>query len=285
MRKDLAKKSMSLARHRAEKLSRTWSRMVDWRFVLPPSRPAYWQLTAIRSALNGRNRESPIAILGSTPEFRDLLAELRFQRVYLFEKNVTFYERMSRLRVYRTREELVHGDWLETLRNFGNTFAFILSDLTSGNLEYQVREEFYKNISRALMPDGIFIDKVLTHPARHDRLSALEEEFERLPHNLESVNRFSCKFFFCSELLEIKKQVDSTLFYEILNQRFKKPNLRSLLRDSRLVTPRGCRWWYGLRWNRLRSAYVGPFREISSIPDIEGSPYFRRCNLNFLARR
>lgn len=272
--------------HRSpDRSSRTWSRMVDWRLVLPPSRPAYWQLRAIRQALHGRDRGAPIAILGSTPEFRDLLADMRFRRVYVFEKSVTFYKRMNRLRLFGTQEDLIQGDWLKTLPNFCNTFSLILSDLTSGNLQYQVREEFYESVSKALVPDGVFVDKILTHPASHDRLSVLEKEFDGLPYNLESINRFSCKFFFCSELLNINNQVDSTLFYEILNRRFRKPTLRGLLRGTALITPRGCRWWYGLRWSRLRAGYFGPFLELNSIPDSKDSPYFGRCTLNFLARR
>ena len=263
----------------------TWDALVDWRYVLPPSRPAYWQLEITRRFLRTRNRREPVAVLGSTPEFRDLLAEMEFRSVYIFEKNLQFHKRMKQFRCYENREQLVRGDWLQTLPDYANTFCAILSDLTSGNLPYNKRDSFYRLISRALRPGAAFIDKVLRHPMPHDRLATLEHEFIRLPVNLDTINRFSCKFFFCSELLEIRSEVDSSLFYDILVDRFSHPKLKALLKGTRLITPSGCHWWYGVPWRKASIPYFGHLRVLKSVEDLPDSPYARRCKLYLLARR
>ena len=89
----------------------------------PPSRPAYWQIEIMRRFLRTRNRREPVAVLGSTPEFRDLLAEMGFGNVYIFENNLRFYKRMKQFRCYENQEHLVRGDWLQTLPDYANTFV------------------------------------------------------------------------------------------------------------------------------------------------------------------
>ena len=49
-----------------------WNSFNTWHLVLPPSRPDHLQLNRISDALTNKNKNQPIAILGSTPEFRDL---------------------------------------------------------------------------------------------------------------------------------------------------------------------------------------------------------------------
>src|SRR5437763_12065759 len=141
----------------------TWSKIVEWHLVLPPSRPSAYHLAFFAKHLGGMDKHRPVAVLGSTPEFRDLLAKLHFSQIYVFDKSRTVYDRMNELKVFADRELFVEGHWLDTLPTFKNQFAAVLSDLTSGNIPYDQREEFYASISNTLAPDGMFVDKLLIH--------------------------------------------------------------------------------------------------------------------------
>src|SRR5438552_17781697 len=109
-----------------------WSHIRTWWLVLPPSRPAAWQLARVRKEIRDVDRSAPVGVLGSTPEFRDLLHELGFTNVLVFERNLHFHREVSKLRVYQNPETLVEGDWLETLGDKRGELSLILSDLTSG---------------------------------------------------------------------------------------------------------------------------------------------------------
>ena len=169
-----------------------WDHMTDWHLVLPPSRPSSWYLNHILASTGGISRSAPVGVLGSTPEFRDLLRECGFTTIYVLDRSITFHRAVSRERVYSNEEHLLVGDWRETLPNLKNTFALILSDLTSGNIPYDYRSEFYKLLAGALSPGGILIDKVLTHPGSHIEIESIVRKYSRLPLNLQQINYFSC---------------------------------------------------------------------------------------------
>jgi len=254
----------------------TWSNVRTWELVLPPSRPSAVQLGRIRDTLRGIDRGAPAAVLGSTPEFRDLLWECGISQVVVLERDKAFHAEMERLRVYSNEETVVWGDWLDTLPAYKSTFSTILSDLTMGNIPYMRRREFYHLLSTTLARRGIFIDKVLTHPIPHHRVSQLLTKYNELPLNLLHVNYFSCEMLFCSELLDLKEEVDSTLFYEMLQQQVEAPRLRAFLGKAELITPKGCRWWYGRSWERLKEDYCPELIRVAVDDDEPGSPYYGR---------
>lgn len=234
----------------------TWDLMMNWSYVLPPSRPSAKQLNNISNLCKDIDRNAPVAVLGSTPEFRDLLYEAGFSSIYVFDKNLNFYQSMSKLRVYNSEEKYVEGDWLVTLPNFQNSFALVLSDLTSGNLPYEVREEYYSAISNALSYKGLFYDKVLTHSSKKIPFEDLVNKYSRLPLNLLYINYFSSEMLFCSELIDIDKTVNTTLFYEIIEDRVENPRVKAFSEQSKSkITPVGGRWYYGLEWDILKKDY------------------------------
>ena len=73
----------------------TWQLMQTWQYVLPPSRPDVQDLEAIRQQLAQVERSAPVGVLGSTPEFRDLLYELEFETVVVLERSVDVYKRQD----------------------------------------------------------------------------------------------------------------------------------------------------------------------------------------------
>lgn len=248
----------------------------NWEYVLPPSRPSVNELERIRALLIREDRNSPIAILGSTIEFRNLLHEMNFKNIYIFEKNPDYYKWTESWISGETKSEnIIWGDWLDTIKNYKETFVAVLSDLTMGNIDYRYRKEFYNAVYNSIRPFGLFVDKVLTHCMPHISLDVLENHYEQTPLNLESVNRFSCEVLFCSDLL-INKVVDTTKFYDILRNRFKSPLLLKYIELCHLVTPEGCIWYYGKAWDDLKADYMQTYKSSFIFDDQPGSPYYGR---------
>ena len=233
----------------------TWSRMQHWDLVLPPSRPSVRELRLIARAAEGIPRGSAVAVMGSTPEFRDHLYELGFRDIYVLEKNLEFLALLSGLRVHKNREEIVQGDWLDTLPGCRDSFALVLSDLTMGNIEYSRRAELYKWITEALVANGLFYDKVLTHSGKGRSVEELVVKYRELPLNLLHLNHFSCEALFCSDLVMEAGEVDTTRLYDTLEQLDGGPRFTAFVREAQRITPRDCRWFYGRPWNLLERDY------------------------------
>lgn len=254
----------------------------NWEYVLPPSRPSLLELQRIQLALLSVNRNSNVAVLGSTAEYRDLLKEQGFLNIYVFDKNEDFYEASKDWCAHDTScEKLIEGDWLDTLGDYRNCFSIVLSDLTMGNVNYTLRDEFYGLISQSLRDGGLFVDKVLTNELPFIPLPCICDRYLQLPLNLSTANRFSCEALFCSELLK-DELIETTTFYNELRMRFAPyPKLLRLIEMSHLVTPENCVWYYGKRWNIIEIAYAGFFRESSYYNDIPESPYYGRLRHYF----
>jgi hypothetical protein len=260
-----------------------WRRIHEWQYVLPPSRPSRYHLQIVKREIQGIKRDSPAAVLGSTPEFRDLLASLGFTQVYVIEKNSHVYTEMNALRCYSKPDILVLGDWLDILPRYERFFQLILSDLTSGNVSYVDQPRFYGAIANSLRKGGILVDKVLTHGRKKRTISKLMDRYSELPVNLLYTNYFSCEFLFCSELLDLRKIVDSSLFYSILRKRFKSEVLLRFLREAPRITPYGAIWFYGKEWRELKSNYYRHLELVHQYEEEPGSPYFG--NLKILVTR
>jgi len=257
-------------------LKRKWDHGVDWNNLLPPSRPSIYHLKVIRKELEAKDNNLPVAVLGSTPEFRDLLAGLGFKKVFVFDKSLLFHERANKLRCYSNEETLIQGDWLQTISTFPKTFVAILSDLTSGNVPYDKQENFYRDISSALISNGSFIDKVLTNEAEFSVLDDLDEKYKSMPYNLETLNFFSCEYFFGSELVKQFKLTDVSKFYEILDKRFTHPVLRKFLQNTLSITPKNGIWYYGDSWLNFKKRYFRYLTLARSYPEPIGNPYHKR---------
>jgi len=223
------------------------------------------------------DRAAPVGILGSTPEFRDLLYECGFEHIYVLDRNTTFYVAMSNARLYRNHEEFIKGDWCDTLPKLKGTFSLLLSDLTSGNIAYADRAQFYNLISDALAPKGIFCDKVLIHDGPNIKFDSIVEKYSQLPLNLLYINYFSCEMLFCSELLDIKQLVDTADFYSIIEERVNSPRVRAFARYAKeMITPSDCIWYYGRKWGSIKHDYCPDLKPVAEYPDDPTSPYYGR---------
>lgn len=250
----------------------TWELVRDWELVLPPLRPSAQQVGRWRLRLEALHRDEPVAVLGSAPEFRDLYHGLGFKRVHVFDRSRRFFDAMSRMRVEPGEETLVEGDWLQTLARFPATFACVLSDLTSGNIAYEQRALFYRLITDALRPGGLFCDKVLVHDRPLLPLDGLLGKYAHRPLNLLTVNEFVCETFFCSDLLAPDGVVDASRCYARLRARSLSPRLRALVAINKRGMPPGSVWFYGRPWSELAAGYCPDLALVEESHEEPGSP-------------
>lgn len=226
-------------------MSADWAGMVGWRLVLPPSRPDRKELQRIAAALSDVPRDLSVGVLGSTPEFRDLLAEEGFTSVSVLEKSETFHRIVDAELIYQCPTDLVLGDWRRTLPALPGNFAVLLSDLTAGNIPYGERIAFYAAVAGALRSGGMFVDKHLVNDVPLLTMEAIGARYREEPFNLRTVNDFSCEAVFCSDLQARLGVVDTTRIYDALELALTTPRLRKFIVAAQQITPPGRTWFYG----------------------------------------
>jgi len=257
----------------------TWAKIKTWEMVMPPSRPDKWQLDIISELLVRNGTTCEVAVLGSTVEFRDLLFELGFQNITIFEKNSDYYLETFEYKVYRdVSEYVIWGDWLRTIRNLNRKFDVILSDLTSGNIPWHLRSKFYNYISGALKPDGLYVDRLLAKQIEWYDKKALIQKYVELPVNIKTVNQFNCEMLFCSNFVASSKTVDTTAIYDELLA-FDIPKINLFVSKCYSITPRECKWWYGEDWEDEKKLYCKHFRILQQYDEPTDSAYYGRCKL------
>lgn len=250
-----------------------WQHHRSWNFVLPPSRPSRTQLERIRGALHAR-RIRTAAILGSTPEFVDLLYSAGIRSVDLFEKNPRFHAEMLSLRAAPPEfGSIVWGDWIDTLPAYAGRYDLVLSDLTSGNVPYDQREIFHRAVWGLLADGGILFDKLLTHIGGFLPVERVLSHFIHAPLNLIEVNAFNCLVFFSSSLVEDFGQVRASEFYSLLNTYCVTPSQQRLLELNRLITPSSGVWFYGYAVGEMRRLAFDSYRVNTTFREEPTSPY------------
>lgn len=261
-----------------------WKNMDRWYAVLPPSRPTYTEIARIKSYLINIDKDEPIAVLGSTPEFRELLFQLGFKYRFVFDKSLDFYQRMGMLipNSVSIDEHFINGEWSITLNEYSNLFKVVLSDLTMGNVSYGERECFYTAISNTIKNGGVFIDKVLAFDFQIPTLDELFDKYEYLPINLCTINNFSSEVLFCSELVKRENIVDSTKFYEIIRKGAYSEKIKFFAEAAHIITPEGFVWSYGKEWCELKKNYFKYYSTHKTfIEEDNNSPYYHRTKQFF----
>ena len=263
----------------------SWDQMLSWEFVLPPSRPNEFQITRIREYCREIPRDSKVAILGSTVEFRDLMYEVGFRNIYVLDISQKYYEYSNRSRIYQYPDQLIRGDWLTTLADHQSKFSLVLSDLTSGNIPYGSREKFYTLVEQCLTPNGIFCDKVLTHNSELLELDTLIHKYSMMPLNWLYANWFNCEVLFCSDLIRKNKLVDTSSFYSEIMTRGTNLRINKFIEKVKQITPEGFIWYYGKSWDDLKGSYCPRMKLLEdSVENGLDNPYRHRLHYFFLKK-
>jgi len=184
---------------------------------------------------------------------------------------------MSQQRIHKNQEDFVVGDWLATLPMLTDTFAALLSDLTSGNIPYGERRRFYLLVAAALRHGGLFIDKNLTNANGLLPIGAIKRKYRDAPPNLQIANYFSCEAIFCSELLLEQGVLDTSYVYGRLTELLEGARFARLISAAQLITPRQCFWYYGRPWEQLAEDYCPTMSLHRKYVLARSQPYWRRA--------
>lgn len=151
---------------RTNKHKKAWtSNAQRWVKYKPPLRPSQQELKIIENFLkkiktNSKDWQKMALILGATPEYRDLLAKLKYQ-VTMFDFNRDSVESMTLLLKHKgiKKEKLVLGNWLSN-KFTPNTFDVVLADWSINNLpNFKSYNRLFINLQRIIKPGGFFINR------------------------------------------------------------------------------------------------------------------------------
>jgi hypothetical protein len=217
-----------------------------------------------------------VAILGSTPEFQDLVAEFDQLRAVVIDRNAAFHDHVRHHRWRRNRRgqepDVIIGDWTEVLERSSSRFVAILSDLTSGNIPYAGRERHYAAVTNSLVDGGVFLDRVLTLEAGVRSRTEVYESFASCPVSIESINDLNCKLLFTSDL----REGDELHIEELISRaagEWRTDVGLAFLEALALITPASGRWWYGRPWNELEERHCVGLTLVGNYPEPRGSAY------------
>ncbi|HEX8643703.1 MAG TPA: hypothetical protein VF702_07290 [Allosphingosinicella sp.] len=240
--------------------------------MLPPSRPSPAHLRWVRRQLRTIGREMPVCVLGSTPEYRDLLAELGFRHVTLIEAHPEFHARLAQLRVYRNQEEVIYTTWQAFFASVEarRRFAAILGHLTIGNVAYDERHALGAGIAASLLNRGIYLEYVLHQRGALYSSDAIRRRFRAGAANLATLNDFNCRAIFLADTLRAEKTVRPC---ELAAHYTEDPNprIRWLARQVREVTPINGQWHYGRSWQDELAWRERHFTTINERLEMSGS--------------
>lgn len=245
-----------------------WNHFTAWHLMLPPARPSRRHLRVVQSNLLQFQQEPQkmsACILGSTPELRDLAAEMGCANVTVIDHNRHYHESVEWLRTTPGPETILFNDWITALSSTPAKYDAILSDFTLGNIEYSRRKAFLRSIQSALAPNGVFIDRVLTNEIPLIPLDELRIKFQRRPGNLRSLNSFFCETLFCSSLLEHRTIVAVD---EFINEMQKIRGFHGFdwcVDNLSMLVPAGAVWYYGTDWAAVRSEFSAFFESLNEV--------------------
>lgn len=139
----------------------------DWKNYPAPVRPGLEMAIyekIIRKVLAG-NKNPRILILGSTPEFRDLLLKYKITPICC-DVNPEVYKALKVLMERSGKELFVESDWLDL--DDAHRFDLIMGHNVINMIPINKQGLFIKNIADNLKPDGIFATTVVIRPVRKD---------------------------------------------------------------------------------------------------------------------
>ncbi|MDO8626566.1 MAG: class I SAM-dependent methyltransferase [Candidatus Magasanikbacteria bacterium] len=141
---------------------RQWTKSVadQWGLFLPPARPSLSELAKIEEIILAYRQKKPnarAAILGSTPEYRDLCSTLNISYTCIDFSRANF-EILGQYLLHKdSAANLVVSDWRKM--NFKDKFDIFIGDLFTCVTPVADHALVYKNVKKHLVPGGLLINK------------------------------------------------------------------------------------------------------------------------------
>lgn len=214
-------------------------------------------------------------MLGSTPEYRDLLARRGYREVHVIDNSDAFHDRMTRHMAYAglASERFYNRSWQSHFASSPTQYDLILGDLTLGNVPYQDRRQMYADLFAAMNRGGFFIDRTLTNEGHRWTADEIASRYRDCPINIRTVNDFNCEAVFCSALaVNASGVLDTGEVYNRLTE-LESPEIKKLVSECQIITPAGMRWCYGRPWATVAQDYAKGLTLLSKTPSPPGSPY------------
>lgn len=132
----------------------------DWLQIAPPWRPCEQEINVFDSLIRTMPPDplnQRAAVLGSTPEIRNILADISVP-VDVIDFSEVMYELTSRLCPKRDNESFQFSDWISFFRHQeSQTYDIIIGDLILRLLPDKKIDELMKYVARTLKKDGRLI--------------------------------------------------------------------------------------------------------------------------------
>ncbi len=131
-----------------------------WKNQSPPIRPSKYDLDVFEKVLDEKIKEKgkdiKVLILGSTPEFRDLINE-KGLTAYVSDYSEDNYKALSLLKKTKGKEVFINQDWVNLKSEL--KFDLIFAEASLNMVNPQGVESILKNVVSLLKSDGLFISK------------------------------------------------------------------------------------------------------------------------------
>lgn len=165
-----------------------WKRLIaNWKYYTAPGKPTRDEVKIykayLKKALKGVKKPKAL-VLGSTPELRDLLYEMKIKTTVI-DISMEMIKGMKKFMKHpNEKETIVRCNWLNSPLKSGY-FDIILGDLILANFKWNKRPKFLREIKRLLKPRGYFLTKTYYVPKDwpHNSTEAILKKFAKLPLN------------------------------------------------------------------------------------------------------
>lgn len=149
------------------KINSTWGRISDdYSKLVVPNRPSEDDLTSYGLSVNKvlkNKRKAKVMVMGSTPELRNMLylySVLNDAEVFCVDASSSMYDAMKVFMINADfkKEKYVEASWLET--GFKEkTFDLVVGDEVICNVPSESHNKLFKEVSRVLKDDGIWVTR------------------------------------------------------------------------------------------------------------------------------
>ncbi len=146
------------------------SHALDWRRSFgPPVRPTAAECRIYRRELIRLGKTANVLLMGSTPELREIVADLSFYLTVMDVKEKNYDDMPAMSGSTGHREKYLKMNWLDM--RFDSEFDYIIGDNVLSILPPSDAAKIIENVHRALKPGARWITRVMVYNEGEDFIS------------------------------------------------------------------------------------------------------------------